>query len=164
MDNYSKNTKPSIIGLIQNIIKAKETKSKYSILLNDKTIEIINELIKTNPTLLGYIENYISEVIKDNKINSEDIPTFMVIVQKTYESLYSLKKLNFDKIIKTLGDILKFIIVVLVEENVINIDESKRPEFKIQMNILIDSCIELLSFTANLEKSGCCKKLFPCFY
>ena len=99
------------------------------------------------------------QIIKDGKIDSKDIPNLIVVIQRIYQFIYSLKNTKFDA--KKRADItatsLKYLLHLLVLERKIKIDEEKQEEFFTQTDALIDSCIGLLSFPKSLKTKGCLK-------
>ena len=145
----------------KHVEEKKDTKKYYTkigIYLSKEVVEIINKIIDKSPTLLSEIESAVSEVIKDNKIDTNDIPDFIVIVKKLYQGLHNLKDIviEVNKRSETCATILKFIIHTLVEERKIIIEEDKKVEFLSQFDRLIDSCISLLNFKDILKPKECC--------
>jgi len=145
----------------KHIEEKKDTKKYYTkigIYLSKEVVEIINKIIDKSPTLLSEIEIAVSAVIKDNKIDTNDIPEFIIIVKKLYEGLHNLKDIviEVNKRSETCATILKFIIHTLVEERKIIIEEDKKIEFLSQFDRLIDSCISLLNFKDILKPKECC--------
>jgi len=145
----------------KHIEEKKDTKKYYTkigIYLSKEVVEIINKIIDKSPTLLSEIESAVSSVIKDNKIDTNDIPDFIVIVKKLYQGLHNLKDIviEVNKRSETCATILKFIIHTLVEERKIIIEEDKKVEILSQFDRLIDSCISLLNFKDILKPKECC--------
>ena len=89
----------------------------------------------------------------------KDIPNIIVVIQRIYQIIYSLKHVKFDA--KKRADItstsLKYILHILVLERKIKIDQDKQTEFVIQMHYLIDSCVGLLSYSKSLKTKSCFK-------
>jgi len=131
---------------------------KIGIPLNKDIIEIMNKIININPTFLSEIEKSILNIVKDNKIDSSDIPDFITLLQMLYEKLYNLKDYNLDnsKLSETSSTIIKFILHALVEEKKIVIDDDKKILFLSQSDKLIDACMNLLHFHHNLKAKDCC--------
>jgi len=145
----------------KNIEEKKDTKKYYKkigIHLSKQVVEIINKIIDKTPSLLSEIEKAIIEVIKDNKIDTNDIPEFIIIIQILYGILYNLKDIVIDdnKRTEICATILKFIIHTLVEERKISIEDNKKVDFLNQFDKLIDSCVSLLKFQAILKPKLCC--------
>lgn len=154
----------TIIDLLKKSLvpEGEEMKSKLNIKLTPEIVSIINNIISLSPKTLTDIETAVVEIIKDSKIDSKDIPQLIVVIQKIYELIYSLKKVKFDanKRSEVTSTVLKLIVQILVLERKIKIEEEKQEEFLKAINILIDSCVGLLSFPKNLKSKGCLKKIF----
>ena len=142
---------------VEEKMDSKKYYTKIGIHLSKDVVEIINKIIDKNPSLLSEIENSVKEVVKDNKIDANDIPDFINIVQILYERLHNTKDLLLDnnKLSETCATILKFIVHTLVEERKIVIEEDKKPLFLAQFDKLIDSCIRLLNFNAYVPQLCC---------
>jgi hypothetical protein len=137
---------------------------KIKLDLNPELIDIIKKILSVSPECFNDLEKAFGEIIKDGKIDSKDIPQFIIVVQKIYQVIYNLKdkKIDSKKRSQITADIFKFLIFLLVLEKKIKIDEEpeKIQEFYTQVGILIDSCIGLLSFPKSLKTKGCLKKIF----
>ena len=110
-----------------------------------------------HPKSIDYLEDFGKIIIKDGKINSNDIPQLIILVQRIYQVLYNIKNYKLDsiKISDITSKILKFIIHILVEKKKIKIEKQNEEEFFRQTNLLIDSCISLLSFPKSIKVKGC---------
>ena len=157
----------SLVDIFLNIIKNYDEKNKDSnnyfnkigVQINNETIDLVHKMISKTPTLLNEIENVILEVIKDNKIDASDIPKFILIVQILYERIFNQKEFQLDTKKRTefCATILKFIVHTLIEERKIIIEDENKKVFLIQLDNLIDSCMNLLSFSHVLENpKECC--------
>ena len=152
----------TFVDLVKKSLENEEMKKKISIPLTPEVTNVINNIISLTPNTLTDIEKATIQIIKDGKIDSKDIPNLIVVIQRIYQFIYSLKNTKFDA--KKRADItstsLKYILHLLVLERKIKIDEDKQADFFIQTNALIDSCIGLLSFSKTLKTKGCLKKIF----
>ena len=101
------------VKMIIETLVAYESKTKINIQLDEKTQSIINKVLKFSPGVLTEIELVFIEIVKDNKIDSADIPNFIVLVQKLYELIYKAKDIHLDseKTAEVCGTILKFIMI-----------------------------------------------------
>ena len=149
------------VKMIIETLVAYESKTKINIQLDEKTQSIINKVLKFSPGVLTEIELVFIEIVKDNKIDSADIPNFIVLVQKLYELIYKAKDIHLDseKTAEVCGTILKFIVRKLVEERKIKIDEENKVVFFLLTDKLIDSCVSLLKFPKLVKGAGCLKKI-----
>jgi hypothetical protein len=143
----------NLVDLVKEEIKQK------SHILNKEYIDILNSLVGKSPKLLNDIEKSMFEIMKDGKIDSNDIPYLITIIQKLYEFLFSLKIKNIqtEKRAAICAEIIKFIVQVLIKERRIKVDINKQDVFLSQFNALMDSCISLLSLQSGLiSRSYCC--------
>lgn len=154
----------TFVDLVKKSLVDEEMKKKIAIPLKPEVISVINSIISLTPNTLTDIEKAIIEIIKDCKIDSKDIPNLIIVVQRIYQFIYSLKNKNFDvkKRADITGESLKYLIHLLVIERKIKIDEDpeKIYQFYTQVDALIDSCVDLLSYSKSLKTKGCLKKLF----
>jgi hypothetical protein len=142
----------NLVDLVKEEIKQK------SHILNKEYIDILNSLVGKSPKLLNDIEKSMFEIMKDGKIDSNDIPYLITIIQKLYEFLFSLKIKNIqtEKRAAICAEIIKFIVQVLIKERRIKVDINKQDVFLSQFNALMDSCISLLSLQSGLISRSCC--------
>ena len=154
--------KETFVELIKKILLSDEEKKKYSITLTSENLDVINKIISLTPNTFNDIEKAIKDIISDGKINSNDVPQLIVLVQRVYHVIYELKNTKFDskKRAEISANVIKFIIHVLVEERKIKIEKANEEEFYKQTNLLIDSCVSLLSFPKSIKTKGCLKGLF----
>ena len=151
------------IQVPKNLIElVKEEIKQKTHILNKEYIDILNSLVSISPNLLNDIEKAMFEIMKDGKIDSNDIPYLITIIQKLYEFMFSLKieKLSTEKRSAICAEIIKFIVHVLIKERRIKVDPSKQDAFLSQFNALMDSCVSLLSLQSTLLSSGCCSFFF----
>jgi hypothetical protein len=146
----------NLIDLVKEEIKQKTH------ILNKEYIDILNSLVSVSPNLLNDIEKAMFEIMKDGKIDSNDIPYLITIIQKLYEFMFSLKieKISTEKRSAICAEVIKFIVHVLIKERRIKVDPSKQEAFLSQFNALMDSCVSLLSLQSDLISKGCCSCFF----
>ena len=134
---------------------------KNTIQLDEDACNVLMRIIQYTPEHFNEIESLIISIIKDNKIDSTDIPNLVHLIEKLYEVIYKLKDINLDGIqkAKICGSIIKFIIHVLVTEGKIKIDPEIQPTFLENSDKLIDSCVSLLKLSKTLKVG----KWFNCF-
>ena len=151
------------IQVPKNLIElVKEEIKQKTHILNKEYIDILNSLVSISPNLLNDIEKAMFEIMKDGKIDSNDIPYLITIIQKLYEFMFSLKieKMSTEKRAAICAEIIKFIVHVLIKERRIKVDPDKQDAFLSQFNALMDSCISLLSLQSELISKGCCSCFF----
>ena len=146
----------NLVDLVKEEIKQKTH------ILNKEYIDILNSLVSISPNLLNDIEKAMFEIMKDGKIDSNDIPFLITIIQKLYEFMFSLKieKMSTEKRAAICAEIIKFIVHVLIKERRIKVEPSKQDAFLNQFNALMDSCVSLLSLQSELLSKGCCSCFF----
>lgn len=152
----------TLIDLVKKSLENEDIKNKISLSITPEVTSIINNIISLTPETLTDIEKAAIEIIKDGKIDSKDIPHLIIVIQRIYQFIYSLKlsKLDTKKRADMTSTLLKYLLRLLVLERKINIDENKKAEFFAETDALIESCISLLSYSTSLKTKGCFKKLF----
>ena len=152
----------NLIDIIKTTLLSDEIKNKINIKLTPEIISIINKIVSLTPDTLTDIEKASIEIVKDGKIDSNDIPQFIILVQRIYQLIYSFKdtKIDAKKRSEFTATVLKFIVHLLVLERKIKIADDKQADFLKNCDILIDSCVGLLSFPKSLKTKGCLKKIF----
>ena len=136
--------------------------SNKCILISKETKHVIELIIKKFPNYLEDIENLIINIVKDDKIDSHDIPNIILLIEKLYEIIYNLKevKITSSQCADTCKSIFYFIIYILVEERKIIISDDKKEEFLGDLEKLIDVCINLIKLPSLLKQSNCFKTIF----
>lgn len=159
LDISSNIIEQTFIDLVIKYLENENMKKKIFIALTPEITSVIKNIISLSPDTLTDIEKAMISIIKDGKIDSKDVPNIIVIIQRIYQFIYSLKDVKFDakKRADITSTLLKYILHILVLERKIKIDEDKQTEFVIQMYYLIDSCVGLLSYSKSLKTKGCFK-------
>jgi hypothetical protein len=149
----------TFIDLVMKYLENENMKKKVIITLTPEITSVIKNIISLSPDTLTDIEKAMIETIKDGKIDTKDIPNIIVVIQRIYQFIYSLKDAKFDakKRADITSTLLKYILHILVLERKIKIDEDQQGEFFIQTYYLIDSCVGLLSFPKSLKTKSCFK-------
>lgn len=147
------------IDLLKYVIKTENKINNY-ILLDKKTTDMILTIIDKNPEYFIVFEITMKNIIRDNKIDSKDIPDIIILVQKLYEILFKLKinKLDTIKCSVICGEVAKLLVHVLVKDGKIKINNEK--EFLEQSDKLIDVCISLIKLAKQLKPPNFFKSLF----
>lgn len=149
----------TFIDLIKITLVDEVVKNKISVKLTPEIIDVVNKIISLTPNTLTDIEKAAIEIIKDSKIDSKDIPQLIIVVQRIYQVIYTLKDTKFDtkKRSEVTSSILKFTIHLMVLERKIKVDDDKQADFLKDCDILVDSCVGLLSFPKSLKTKKCFK-------
>ena len=151
----------SFVELLGKVLKS-EVKNNTGITLTSEATSIILKLLEASPTYFNDIEKTLVEIIKDNKINTNDIPNVVILIQKLYELLYKLKDTNIDgkKRCEVCGLIIKFLVHILVEERIIKVDDENKKIFLSDIDKLIDSFIGLVRLPKELKTKNCIQTIF----
>ena len=158
--SINKNKKLSKIFL--DNIKNGNLNKDIKIVLTTEVTDIIIKIIDLSPDFLDDIEKPLLKIVKDNNIDSNDLPQLILLIQKLYQIIYSNKinKINSKKIPLVCGQILKFICHFLILDERIKINETHTVIVIELINKLIDSCVGLLSFPKNIKVKRCFSSLF----
>jgi len=151
----------SFVELLGKILKNK-MKNNTGITLSEDVVLIVLKLLKTAPSYFNNVEKTFVEIVKDNKIDSSDMPNIIVLVQELYELIYKNKDTKLDS--KKRGDAcastLKFLVHTLVEERIIEINKDKKTVFLSTTDKLIDSFFGLVNLHKELKNIKMCTKRF----
>lgn len=152
----------TILDLLKTYLRNEEGNFKVDLNINDEVIRVIHHIIDFYPDMFTNIEKSVVDIVKDGKINGNDIPHLLVIVKELYRLMYSSKKIkmNAKKCIDITASVLKCVVHILVLERKIHIEEDKQEEFLSQINVLIDSCVDLLGYAKTINKN--CFSCFNC--
>ena len=156
-------TERSFIDLLKSALSNEgDIGNNISIKLTPSMLELINNIITISPGSLSDIEKSVQNIVKDGKIETNDVAGLIVIIQSLYRLIYSFKntKLNGKLRAEATSTTLKFIIHLLVLERKIVIENEKQSEFLKTIGILIDNCVELLILQNTIKQKNCFKKLF----
>ena len=143
----------TLLILVNESLSSEEIKNKLSIKLTSQDISFISKIISLTPDALNDVEKALNDIIKDGKIDSKDIPQFIVIIQRIYNF-----KLDSKKCMEMTSTILKYIVHLLVLERKIKVNNEQQPEFLKESDALIDACVGLLSFPKSIKIKGCLKR------
>jgi hypothetical protein len=150
---------PDILDLFKLVVQNHD--SNINIRLSDKMKGIITTLIETNPTLFKEFNTTLLNIIKDSKIDTADIPEFVILLQKVYEIVYVSKQINVSKeeLADSCGIISKFVVHALIEKDYIKMDNERKIIVLSEIDNIIDVCVSLIKVSKTLKTPGCLKKL-----
>lgn len=154
-DSLSKTAAKTLADLIAEAVNSK----KYmKVVLSKNASNMLLSIVSSSPAALDNIKHSLMEVISDGKIDSNDIPHFISIIQNLYEIVNSMREFHFDTQAKATicAEVLKFISHFLILDEQIPVAEPMRDIFINQIDCLIDSCVSLLSFQSVISIKGCC--------
>ena len=135
--------------LIQQLLQFEMNKNISNIQLNEKEISIIKFLSTNAPDYLNGVKTCLLEIIKDGKIDSKDIPQFIMLIKNIYTLFHTHKEININ-IAPTVGSILKYIIHIILNKcNITN------PELINCCDSLVNICIEMIELQSSLTTKTC---------
>ena len=154
-DSLSKTAAKTLAKLLAEAVNSKKYMKSV---LSKNASNMILSIVSSSPLVLDNIKNSLTEVISDGKIDSNDIPHFISIIQNLYEIVHNIREFNFDAQAKATicAEVLKFIAHFLILDEQIPVAEAYRDIFINQIDCLIDSCVSLLSLQASISIKGCC--------
>ena len=157
-NNVNDKVKENIIDIVSIITEAllnNETMEKISIQISQNEKNIISSVLNTNPELFKDIQSTINTIIVDNTIDLSDLPQLLSIQKNIIDIIKKISNIKIDKnkIPNFTSNILKFIIRILLKENLINI--SNHDEFLVKFDKLIDSITELINFFNTIQTPWC---------
>jgi hypothetical protein len=141
----------TMVDLLIVILKNNELLKKLNIILNEKEINLLIKLLKSNPNFFNETKSSLINIISDNQVNFKDIPYILDLIKKFYEVLHNIKdnKISVQDTADACSNILKFIIHFIVLDGKVNIENSD--DFLTNIDNLIDSSVELLKLTKTLK-------------
>ena len=150
-------------SLAETVMSALKPGKDLKIVISKSASNMITAIASSSPAVLDDIKKSLLEVIKDNKIDSSDIPHLISIIQSLYEIVCNLKEFHLDSQSRAsiCAEVLKFISHYLILDDQLSVDKLDQMTFLNQIDTLIDSCAGLLSFSSAIKVDGSC--LFPFF-
>ena len=150
----------TIVELLKQSIADANFERTFQLTLDNDVVDVFHKIMALSPNSFVDIQNSLSSIVLDGKINSEDIPHLIVLVKSLYQTINAVKnsKVSAIKMTELVGGVIKLAFHVLVKEGKIKIDDDKHSVFLDQFDELVDSCVSLLSFTESLKPVGCFKK------
>jgi len=145
--------KSAFITAIESVLESTEKQEKYIIKADDEMKTLLQKLIQTKTTVFDSIELTIKNIISNVSVDSKDIPNLMLLLVEIYEFAFQMK--NKNNIIDLCGKTLKFCINVIIEEKIIQNENTT--DFIINIHNLIDTGVNLIKLNKNLKKKGKCK-------
>ena len=139
------------------LLMTTDNADKYSLVIDGKARSILNTLLE-NDKYFDTLEDLFKGIIKDDKIDANDVPLIMNLLVDLYVILKT-KKLKFTLV--DCGNVLKTIFTVLVKEKIIPINDQEVELLRCLYNI-IEMSVHL-SQTNDDKKNGLFACLKNCF-
>jgi hypothetical protein len=147
------------INLLEMIVKSKNIETDINITISDKIREGFLRIIQTKPEFFIDFEKTISFILADNKIDIDDLPYLTDLISKLYRLINKMDNVKYtqDEKFEMCMTIIKFVIRVMVKENKINLGSNNEDIFLEKIDMLVDSCIDLIKINTSIEvqKCGC---------
>ena len=114
--------------------------------------DILHVILELDIEAINDIYKSILEIVKDNKIDSKDIPQFILLIERIHKLIVNLKckDIKAKNRIEITELFIKFIFNSLAEKGIIG-DIEKNVELLREIDALIDACIRLLNFTIDID-------------
>ena len=127
------------------------------IVISKDASNMIASIAASTPAVLDDVKNSLLEIIKDNKIDSSDIPHFIAIIQSLYQIITNLREFKLDNKTKATvcAEVLKYISHFLILDGQIRVEKIDQALLLNQLDNLVDSCASLLSFPSVIKVKGC---------
>ena len=150
----------TLAKLVELILLSQENNEKYQISISPEVQSILAKLMD-HATCLDEVEKSLKEIIKDDKINANDVPQIMLLLTSIYDVVKDFKMSSITT--KNCGDVLKVLVDIAIKEKLIVINDDTAIIIECLSNI-IDSSILLMQLKdAMPEVRGilkCIKELF----
>lgn len=153
ISNDNVNTIVPLIDSILSVMNSEELQKKYSLEITPQIKTILISLTN-NKVYFSNIQNTVKEIVKDDKIDTQDIPNIILLISELYPLVLQLNIKNITS--EMCGNILKFIIHILINDDIVKVQD--KPKLILTIDNIINSCVVLV----NLEKS--LTKNIPSFF
>jgi len=148
-----KTSNRTLIQKIETILASYEMQEKYLTKINQNSLDIISELIKTKPEYFRMVESTLIRNINNDKIDAQDIPYIITIISHLYNLLLITNLNNLksnEHTIDTCSNILKFIFSVSIRESLVVIDDDTNATLLLLcFDNIVDACIKLLKVSTS---------------
>ena len=142
-----------VIAKLKSKLTEESNQISESKVLTDSQISVIQYLLDKNESLITNLVNLIKEIIKDNVINTKDIPFLIVFIKDLYSFLYLFKKdlkQKSKELQSMIFPITKYLVGELVKENL-----DLPSEHILLLNEILENTINVLQLTTNLKTDKC---------
>jgi len=143
--------------LAEMLLESVNSQKNLNVVISKNASNLLTNIVSSMPNVLDNIKKSLLEVINDGKIDSNDIPHFITIIQDLYKFVYTMKEFKFDNKVRATicGEVLKYISHFLILDDQIHVAKINQEIFLNQIDCLIDSCVGLLTFQASFKIKGC---------
>lgn len=138
----------TLADIIKLLVTVMDIDERYSIAINVKVKSVLETFLQEE-TFLDDIESNLKLIIKDNKIDANDVPIILLLLVEIYEKLKNTT-LSFDE--SLCSEILKVLFVVSIKEKVITLTENEEGILQCLYSI-IDTSVKLMKTKESSKKS-----------
>lgn len=143
----------SLLNLIIIIAARPDMQEKYG--LTQELTKILQSIVQSNASFFFEIEESFKRIVKDNKIDSQDVPELMSIFSSVYELIFSLKfKISAIETSNICGELIKLAFNVMLLEDLLIFDEKELT--RKMFNALVDSSISLMKLSKTVKVGDKC--------
>jgi len=141
--------------ILKMVLNSTDSLDRYSLVISPDIKNILAQLMEHDT----YFDNYelaLKEIIKDGKIDANDVPRIMILLSDLYVRLRTMN-VEFDE--NTCGHIIKLIFNVALNEGLIKINEDELKLIECVYNI-VETSVSLMKVGNNPKKTR--SGLFDC--
>ena len=157
-DNELRKDVKTLSHCITVLLMSTDVADKYSLIIDDKTRSILNTLFE-NENYFDTIEDLFKRIIKDDKIDANDVPLIMTLLVELYIILKN-KKPQYTLV--NCGEVLKLIFTVIIKEKLVPINDKELELLRCLYNI-IEMSVHLSQAGSDNKKDGLFACLKNCF-
>ena len=140
--------------ILKMVLNSTDSLDKYSLVISSDIKNILAQLLE-HDTYFDDYEFALNEIIKDGKIDANDVPRIMILLSDLYVRL-RIMNVEFDE--NTCGHIIKLIFNIALNEGLIKINDDELKLIQCIYNI-VETSVSLMKVGKNPKKrSG----LFDC--
>lgn len=135
---------------------------RKSVKINKNLIDILKIFMEKTPKIFDEVEENMRNIMSDGVINSKDVPDIMLLISNVYELVNNLKqiKMNRQDVADTCASIIKIILHILIEEDIIKVKEENQIPILEQLDRLVDMSMRLVLLSYKAGSCGCFGNLF----
>lgn len=146
--------KLTLIQTIEAIFASIEQQEKYAIKITPESLAVLEQLTKLCPQYFKIVENTLMRYVKNNRIDANDVPYIISIINQLYKLLLKYDIATTETIYETSSNILKFIFSIVICEQLDQVDDETEATLLILCcDNIINACIHLVKSEKPLKKA-----------
>ena len=155
LNNSTPNDMITLTKIITLILIKGDKYETYQQTISPEVQSILTKLME-HTECLDDVEKSLKPIIRDNKIDANDVPQIMMLLTSMYNSISQFKISSVTT--KNCGDVLKFLVNIVIKEGLISINGDTNNLITCLFNI-IDSSIQLMQMKDTMSEV---RGLFKC--